>query len=111
MAEQYSKSMKFSPTINLIQSCLSPHLSLSNFKVVDYPLNQVIFEYTFDELMEEVRGDELIDVGIRKVLGKWLGARLRRQKAKQVDTGPTVTSSTIPYCSHISLESYASLQA
>lgn len=41
-------------------------------KVLANPLNKVVFEYTFDELVEEVRGYQFVDVCAGEMLGKWL---------------------------------------
>lgn len=43
------------------------------FKVFTHPLNEVILEYTLDELVKQVWGDKFIDVGIWEVFCKWLG--------------------------------------
>jgi len=42
------------------------------FKKVCYPLNEVVFENSLDELVEEVWGDQFVDVCMRKVFGEWL---------------------------------------
>jgi hypothetical protein len=73
MAKQYCKFYrKFSPTVYLIQNILSLCLSILQFKVVNHPLNKVIFEHAFDELMKKVWGDEFVDVGIGKMFSEWL---------------------------------------
>lgn len=43
------------------------------FKVFTHPLNEVILEYSLDELVKQVRGDKFVDVGIWEVFCKWLG--------------------------------------
>lgn len=42
------------------------------FKVLTDPLDKVILEYPFDKLVKQIWSDELVDVGVGKVLGKWL---------------------------------------
>ena len=41
-------------------------------KVLADPVNEVVLEYTLDELMEEVQSYQLVDVRTRKVLSKGL---------------------------------------
>jgi hypothetical protein len=41
-------------------------------KVIPNPSNEVILENTFDELVQEVRGEQLVNVGTGKVVGEWL---------------------------------------
>lgn len=41
-------------------------------KVLADPVDEVVLEYTLDELMEEVRSYQLVDVCTRKVLSKGL---------------------------------------
>ena len=36
-------------------------------KVLTHPLNKVVLEHPFNELMEQVRSDELVDIGVGKV--------------------------------------------
>jgi hypothetical protein len=42
-------------------------------KVLAHPLDEVVFEYTFDELVEEVRSYQFVDVRTREMLSEWLG--------------------------------------
>ena len=41
-------------------------------KVLTNPLNKVVFEYTVDELVEEIRGYQFMDVCMGEMLSKWL---------------------------------------
>jgi hypothetical protein len=41
-------------------------------QVIFNPLNQVVFETTFYNLVEEIWRDEFMDVGMWKPVGKWL---------------------------------------
>jgi len=42
-------------------------------KVLTHPLNKVVFEYAFDELVEEVWSYQFMDVCVGEMLGEWLG--------------------------------------
>ena len=41
-------------------------------KVLAHPLDKVVFEYAFDELVEEVRSYQFVDVCTREMFGEWL---------------------------------------
>ena len=41
-------------------------------KILFHPHNQVIFESTLDELVQEVRGQQLVDVGTWEIRCEWL---------------------------------------
>jgi len=56
-------------------------------KVGADPINEVVFKCPFDELVKEVRGDQLIDIRAREVDCEWLGSGERRD---------TIGSPTIP---------------
>ena len=47
-------------------------LSMNALKVLAYPLYEVVFECTFDDLVEEIRRQELIDVGSWEMCGERL---------------------------------------
>ena len=38
------------------------------FKVLIHPLNEVVLEHSFDELVEQVRSDKFIYICVQKVL-------------------------------------------
>jgi len=82
-------------------------------KVLAHPLNKVVFEYTFDELVEEVRGYQLMDVCVGEMLSEWLGGRGSQhiQRNRASEAGLAMTPSTIPYFSHSTFGANASLQA
>ena len=46
-------------------------------KVLAHPLNEVVFEYTFDELVEEVWSYQFVDVCTREMFSEWLGGVVR----------------------------------
>jgi hypothetical protein len=82
-------------------------------QVLTYPFNKVVLEHTFDELVEEIRSYQFMDVCPGEVLSEWLGGWLGNPPhAAGIDgTGLTVTPSTIPYLSQSSFDSKAPLQA
>ena len=41
-------------------------------KVLAHPINEVILEYTFDKLVEEVRSYQLVNICTRKMLSEQL---------------------------------------
>ena len=41
-------------------------------KILFHPHNQVIFESTLDELVQEVQGQQLVDVGTWEIRCEWL---------------------------------------
>jgi hypothetical protein len=41
------------------------------------PLDQVIFEYTLDELMEDVGCEQFMDISSRESVSEWLRAPVR----------------------------------
>ena len=43
------------------------------FKVLAHPLNKVILENALNNLVKQVQGDELIDIGIGEMFGERLG--------------------------------------
>lgn len=44
-------------------------------KVFSYPRHEMILECTFDDLMEEVRGDEFVDICSREIIRERLWLR------------------------------------
>ena len=47
-------------------------------KVLARPINKVVFEYSLDKLVKEIRRDQLVNVCTREVLCEWLAKRVRR---------------------------------
>lgn len=60
------------PTIDLALYLIRTLLSVCFHKVLGDPRNEVIFEGAFDNLVQEIPGDEFIYVGTRKITGKGL---------------------------------------
>jgi len=52
-------------------------------KVLAHPLNKVVLENTFDELVEEVRCYQFMDVCAGKMLGEWLGGGVRVSTSRE----------------------------
>ena len=48
------------------------------FKILAHPINKMVLKNPLDKLVKEVWRDQLMDVGMRKVLREWL-ARCVRQ--------------------------------
>jgi hypothetical protein len=46
--------------------------SISQEEIALNPHNKVVFEGAFDDLMEKIRREELVDVCMRKVVGEGL---------------------------------------
>jgi len=45
-------------------------------KVLAYPVDEVVFEYPLDKLVEEVRGYQLVDIRTREMFSEWLTDRM-----------------------------------
>lgn len=60
------------PLINIVKNF--PRLLITMFvdKVLLNPCDDVILERPFDQLVEDIGGNEFINIGTRKVLRKWL---------------------------------------
>jgi hypothetical protein len=41
-------------------------------KVLANPCDEVVFKYPLDQLMEDIRGKESMNVGSFEIVGKWL---------------------------------------
>lgn len=83
-------------------------------KVLAHPLDKVVFEHAFDELVEEVRSYQFMDVCTREMFGEWLrggggSQHIRKNRARWV--GLAMTPSTIPYSSQSIFGVNAPLQA
>ena len=65
------------PPVNFIQNCVRLCLSMLVLKILTYPINEVIFKYTLDELVQEVRSYQLVYIRTRKIICKWLDGQVR----------------------------------
>jgi hypothetical protein len=61
------------PTVNVVKNLLSSFLAMRDEEVFLYPLDQVVFEDTLDELMQEVRRQCKKGSVLRKVGNERLG--------------------------------------
>ena len=80
------------------------------FKILAYPINKMIFEHSFNELVENIWGYQFVDVCTGKMLGERLTGWVR-DIVTQSRAGLTMTFSMIPYVSQSVFESNASLHA
>lgn len=76
---------------------------MSIVDVLHDPVNQMVLESALDELMEEVRRDEFVYVGTRKVGGERLVKNITQCSVFEYTLQKlTITSPTIPQSSHTS---------
>lgn len=66
------------------------------FEVLADPLNKVVLKHSLDELVEQVRSDELVDISVGKVFCERLGGSFSVTDHTDLRRGLTVASSTIP---------------
>jgi len=66
------------------------------FKMLTHPIDEVILENSFDELMEDVRSYQFINICMGKMVRKWLAGQVNDANTEQTETKPTVTPLTIP---------------
>jgi hypothetical protein len=53
--------------INVRENYLGSCFSVDALKILTHPLNEMILEGPFDDLMEKIRGEDFMDVCARKV--------------------------------------------
>lgn len=81
------------PTINLLDDFCSLTLCLScQLNVLDYPLDEVVLERSLDELMQEIRRQEFMDVCPREVVCEWLPEHVRLSLGAQYEYKPETTN-------------------
>jgi hypothetical protein len=54
------------PVVNIFNDLHSHRLAMSYVQVVSYPCHEVIFEGSFNKLMQEIRCEKFMDVCSRK---------------------------------------------
>lgn len=65
------------PAINVIEHPLGLALAIrGEVDIVLDPSDEVIFECTLDQLMEEIGSQELVDVRPREMMREWLKMRI-----------------------------------
>ena len=66
----------YAPTVNLLDDFSGLILCICRQpNILNDPLNEVVLERALDELVEQIRGQELMDVRTREVVCKWLRAQ------------------------------------
>jgi len=60
------------PSVYIVHDPLCGSFAMHMEKVLLDPSNEMVLECALDELMEEVRGEKLIYVGVGEVTGEWL---------------------------------------
>jgi hypothetical protein len=55
------------PTVNVVKDLLSPFLAMHKYEIFLDPLNQMVFEYTLDELMQKIQCQCEKGSGLRNV--------------------------------------------
>ena len=55
MRSGFNSTVKHSPPIDISEYLLSMRLAVDTLKVLSYPFDEVVFECTFDDLVEEIR--------------------------------------------------------
>ena len=60
------------PAVDLVKDRICLGLAMFALEIFAYPLNKVIFEYSLDELVEKVRGNQFINICTGKVFSKGL---------------------------------------
>ena len=60
------------PMIDIVKYFFCLFFAMSFFKIVIDPGYQMVLENPFNKLMKEIRSDEFMYVGLRKIIGEWL---------------------------------------
>jgi len=58
--------------VNILNDFLCSSRTICNLEVFLNPLDQVVLENTLDELMENIRCEELVDISSREAVSKRL---------------------------------------
>lgn len=66
VSEQHDVKLFGLPSVNLLQNFFSFCLSLAPYYHLSNPLDQMVLECSFDNLMQKIGCKELVDVGSRK---------------------------------------------
>lgn len=60
------------PVVNLVDNPGPTHRTMHTLKILTHPLNKVVFENTFDQLVQQISRDEFEYVSSWEVWGVWL---------------------------------------
>lgn len=61
-----------SPAVNLIKILFTAGLPILQHKVFTNPRHQVIFKGALDYLVQDITGQQFMNIGAREIIGKWL---------------------------------------
>lgn len=76
MRARHTRCQRLSPPINFIKVLLPRSFTVDLLDVLADPRNEMILESAFDYLMEEIGGDELINIGAREIVSERLPHRI-----------------------------------
>jgi hypothetical protein len=65
------------PTINVIKDLICASLAMHRYKILCNPINEVILEDAFNQLVQQIRCDKFVDVGSREIIREWLQNNIR----------------------------------
>jgi len=60
------------PTVNVVEDLIGTLPAMHANEICLYPLNKVVFEDTFNELVEKIGGKEELGIRTRETNGEWL---------------------------------------
>lgn len=72
--------MDYSPLIDSVEASLCHTFPVRLLQVLTHPGNKVVFESPLYQLMKEIWGNELVDVGVREVVCKGLAEAMFHDK-------------------------------
>lgn len=68
------KSKYSSPLVNIVYSPLSFAFTVGKFQVFLHPIYEMVLKSSLDELVQDIRGDELVYIGMGEIVCKWLAS-------------------------------------
>lgn len=85
------------PPVNLVEDRVRLSLSMFAFKVLAHPVDEVIFEDPFDELMKEIGGYQFIDICVGKMVCKRLAELVSDADTERNKTHCNATDNSIRF--------------
>jgi len=61
-----------SPPINVIEDLVCFCFTIFNLEILANPSYEMVLKNSFYDLVEEIRHQHFEDIGVRKIIGKWL---------------------------------------
>jgi len=61
-----------SPPINVIEDSVCFCFAIFNLEILADPSYEMVLKNSFYDLVEEIRRQHFVDIGVRKIIGKWL---------------------------------------